>query len=145
MKQKFQQLMDELDLTAGKMAEMLEIQPAVISHLKAGRNKPSFDLIQKILIRFPQINPDWLLLDSGQMFRDGYEMVTTGNLPKHDLFTEPESEQEPNAMKIETPRESNISELLAGRPEISHSDASSKIERVIVFYSDGTFDDFHKR
>lgn len=135
MKQRFQQLMDELDLTVGKMAEMLEIQPAVISHLKAGRNKPSFDLIQKILRRFPQINPDWLLLDSEQIFRDGYNSSSGNDKPHDDSF----------AVENSTSQESHISELIDDRPEISDSRPSSKIERVIVIYSDGSFHDYVKR
>lgn len=56
-------------LTPSRLAEILEIQPSGISHLVSGRNKPGFDLLQKILARFPKINPDWLLLDSDQMYR----------------------------------------------------------------------------
>jgi hypothetical protein len=36
----------------------------------SGRNKPSYDFLLKLLQRFPQINPDWLLLDRGPMYRD---------------------------------------------------------------------------
>ena len=56
-------------LTSSRMAEILGIQPSGISHILAGRNKPGFDLLQKILRRFPRVNPDWLLLDSEQMYR----------------------------------------------------------------------------
>ena len=57
-------------LKPSQLAELLEINPAGISHILAGRNKPGFDLLQKILRRFPRINPDWLLLDSDKMYRD---------------------------------------------------------------------------
>lgn len=73
MKAKLQHLIKSEGLTASRFAEMLEIQPAGVSHILAGRNKPSFDLLQKILRRFPKINPDWLLLDSEQMYRDGWD------------------------------------------------------------------------
>ena len=69
MKEKFLQLMKSEGLTSSRMAEILEIQPSGISHILSGRNKPGFDLLQKILRRFPRVNPDWLLLDSGQMYR----------------------------------------------------------------------------
>ena len=64
MREKFQLLMKNEGLTQSKLAEILEIQPGGISHILAGRNKPGFDLLQKILRRFPRLNPDWLLLDS---------------------------------------------------------------------------------
>ena len=69
MKEKLQQLMKSEGLTSSRMAEILGIQPSGISHILAGRNKPGFDLLQKILRRFPRVNPDWLLLDSEQMYR----------------------------------------------------------------------------
>ena len=75
MKAQLQHLIKSEGLTASRFAEMLEIQPAGVSHILAGRNKPSFDLLQKILRRFPKINPDWLLLDSEQMYREGWNEV----------------------------------------------------------------------
>jgi hypothetical protein len=53
-----------------RLAEILGIQASGISHIMSGRNKPSYDFLQKLLQRFPQINPDWLLLDKGPMYRD---------------------------------------------------------------------------
>ena len=52
MKEKLQQLMKSEGLTSSRMAEILGIQPSGISHILAGRNKPGFDLLQKILRRF---------------------------------------------------------------------------------------------
>ena len=54
MKEKLQQLMKSEGLTSSRMAEILGIQPSGISHILAGRNKPGFDLLQKILRRFPR-------------------------------------------------------------------------------------------
>jgi hypothetical protein len=53
-----------------RLAEILGIQASGISHIMSGRNKPSYDFLLKLLQRFPQINPDWLLLDRGPMYRD---------------------------------------------------------------------------
>lgn len=70
MREKLLELMKREGLKPSQLAEILEINPAGISHILAGRNKPGFDLLQKILRRFPRINPDWLLLDSDQIYRD---------------------------------------------------------------------------
>ncbi len=71
MREKLLSLMKNENLTPSKLAELLGIQPSGISHILAGRNKPSFDLVQKILRRFPQINPDWLFLDQKPMYQIG--------------------------------------------------------------------------
>ena len=171
MKEKLELLIKKEKLTAGRLAELLEVQPSRISQLKSGRNKqPSFDIIQKILQRFPHINPDWLLLDSDRMYREGYEPREEADNQNRsnemdsttaDLFTAfgigdqdaeagvttsgHETENPPKASENSTSRESHISAAPHERSEISDSHASSKIERVIVFYSDGTFQDFNKR
>lgn len=69
MKDKIAYLMKSEGLTTTRLAEILEIQPSAVSHLVSGRNKPGYDLLQKILRRFPRVNPDWLLLDSEEPYR----------------------------------------------------------------------------
>ncbi len=71
-------------LSPSRLAELLETQPSRISHIVSGRNKASFDLLQKILRRFPRINPDWLLLDSPTMYRDDLGGGEVGELNNSD-------------------------------------------------------------
>lgn len=77
MREKLLDLMKNEGLKPSQLAEQLEINPAGISHILAGRNKPGFDLLQKILRRFPRINPDWLLLNSDKMYRDEYPAASS--------------------------------------------------------------------
>lgn len=53
MREKLLDLMKNEGLKPSQLAELLGINPAGISHILAGRNKPGFDLLQKILRRFP--------------------------------------------------------------------------------------------
>ncbi|MGN0917154.1 MAG: helix-turn-helix domain-containing protein, partial [Candidatus Enterousia sp.] len=57
-------------MTATKLAEILDAKPAGISHILNGRNNPSFELVCKIINRFPHINPYWLLGDSDKIYND---------------------------------------------------------------------------
>lgn len=57
------------ELTAAKLAEILQVQPSSISHLLSGRNKPSFEFIARILRMFPDLSPDWIINGSGEMYR----------------------------------------------------------------------------
>lgn len=49
MREKLLDLMKNEGLKPSQLAELLGINPAGISHILAGRNKPGFDLLQKIL------------------------------------------------------------------------------------------------
>lgn len=51
------------------MAEKLEVQPATIQHLLGGDSEPRMQLLTNICKTFP-VNPTWLILGEGRMFRD---------------------------------------------------------------------------
>lgn len=70
MKARLAIFMKNEGITPSRLAELISVQPSSISHLLAGRNKPGFDFLYKILQRFPRLNPDWLILGSGEMYRD---------------------------------------------------------------------------
>lgn len=57
------------NLTPTLFADSIGIQRSGLSHLLSGRNNPSLDFIQKVLTRYPDIEPDWLLFGKGSMYR----------------------------------------------------------------------------
>lgn len=143
MQQKLRDLMTSEHLKSGQLAEALGINPAGISHILAGRNKPSFELLQKILRRFPQINPDWLLLDKGSMYREEPSDAT-------EPTTQPMAVPEPGASSAAT------TSLFDAAPSTPHATppsvasvaqslavkSSGRIARVVIFYDDQTFESF---
>jgi transcriptional regulator with XRE-family HTH domain len=58
------------NLSAAQFADEIGVQRSSISHLMSGRNKPSLDLIQKTLQRFPEVSSEWLLFGKGEMVRE---------------------------------------------------------------------------
>ena len=57
-------------LSPSQFADKLGVQRSGVSHLLSGRNKPSFEFINKMLVTFPKINPDWLITGNGKAYRD---------------------------------------------------------------------------
>ena len=70
MKDRLVTLLKSESLTAVKFAEIMEVQPSSISHLLSGRNKPNFDFISKLMFRFPELSPDWIINGTGEMYRN---------------------------------------------------------------------------
>lgn len=70
MKERLEQLLAAKGYTSQRFAEIMGVQPSGISHILAGRNKPRFDFLERLLIRFPDVSADWLLLGKGPMFRE---------------------------------------------------------------------------
>lgn len=146
MREKLLKLMQTESLTASRLAELLGIGSSGISHIISGRNKPSFDLLQKILKRFPNINPDWLLLDSEQMYRtatpsggtDGEEFDGMSNNPIIADNMQPSekiSNEELSANSRQLPM------------EFSHyaKNSTRNVKRVIVLFDDHSFESYELR
>ena len=60
---KIELLIQTKKLSASQFADTLGIPRSSISHILSGRNKPSLDVVQKILIAFPEIPAEELLDD----------------------------------------------------------------------------------
>jgi hypothetical protein len=46
-------------------AKQIEKSPTAISNVISGRNKAGIELIEAILLKYPQVSPEWLLLGKG--------------------------------------------------------------------------------
>lgn len=63
------EVMDFTGVSKSQFAAELEISLPVLTHLSSGRNKPSLDIITKILSTYKQINSNWLLFGEGKMLQ----------------------------------------------------------------------------
>lgn len=145
MREKLLELMKSEGLKPSQLAEMLEINPAGISHILAGRNKPGFDLLQKILRRFPRINPDWLILDSGTIYREvanGKDINPNLNNNLFDTQRSVTSKKTAESPATNTLPNTSISDFPAS---VSTQSNTAAIERIVVFYTDQTFENFHPK
>ncbi|MFI3292876.1 MAG: helix-turn-helix transcriptional regulator [Rikenellaceae bacterium] len=142
MKEKIIQLMKSEGLTSSRLAEILEIQPSGISHLVSGRNKPGFDLLQKILRRFPKINPYWLMLDDEQMYLpEEVDEPSLPSTPTVDQEPMESSEGDLSSMQNPAPIHANLpqEDVVVSKRSSSIIDFSEpRVKRVIVLYEDGS-------
>lgn len=134
MKEKIEILMSDTSLRVGEIADRLGVKPAVISHILKGRNQPNFVLTGKIISTFKEYNPYWWLGCSDVKFTK-------------DLCSAPPVEDS-SEKKIESPHALSTSQVptLFDLPdenvEIPVTKSSSQVERVIVIYSDKSFETF---
>lgn len=133
MDEKLRILMQRENLTASRLAEILEIQPAAISHILKGRNKPSFELVCRIINRFPQVNPYWLLGDAEEIYNNEAKATTTTNGTLFDMTNSTSA----------SGAKSNISESAPNVPisTLGRND----IEKVIIVYRDQTFEELRPK
>lgn len=199
MVERIKQLIDTLQVSHTQFAETIGINRSNLTHLFSGRNQPSLDLMKKILVAYPQVKTEWLIMGVGEMFTqdsrgsisettqtvassvvksptprepitlDLFATQEESSVPVSEFSQTPESfsdpensaseiqvvEQQPeitehipsvttrkNGAKrsVDNGGESNIRTRREYSPRISHSQSDKKLEKVILFFSDGTFE-----
>jgi len=74
MNKRLQQFLAAENITQSQLADTLGVARASVSHIVAGRNKPSFDFIEGMAHRFPSLNLEWLITGKGRMYDDGMDL-----------------------------------------------------------------------
>ena len=123
---RLKKIMDYYSLSAAAFAESIEVPRSSISHIASGRNKPSLDFVLKITETYKEVDLQWLLKGLGVF-------------PKNNPGSQSPSPKTKNQLSHK------ISEL--GFPDLSQATTASAyltkdigIEKVLVFYVDGTFE-----
>jgi len=93
---RFKYLMKLNNLTASAFADEIGVQRSSMSHILSGRNKPSLELIQKVLTRFPKVSADWLI--AGVTNTEKLELPS--NEPKESTLKKPSPTLSLNKGKI---------------------------------------------
>ncbi len=143
MKDRIIKFIEAEHISAAEFADKIGVQRSSVSHVLNGRNNPGFSFIQKILESFSNINSRWLLTGEGDIYinkKNGVEQV-----PK-TLFTDvkkPQVSEKLNQTDIIEKESKPKEESEKGKSEIIELKHDHKrIVKVLIFYSDHTFEDF---
>lgn len=115
-------LMETHELSAALLAEEIGINRSTLSHLLSGRNKPSLDLIVKLNQRFPEYSLSWLIL--------GKEDSNDTPPPSSPKIDSSESSLEKTIQTQSSKTQKNT---------VESNIVDTSIERIVIFYADGTF------
>lgn len=138
MKDRIAHIMRAKNLKASDFASLLGIQPSAISHILAGRNRPSLELVKKIKETFPEYNLDWIVFGVGPMTssessKEAFQEAQASIQMIHETSDTLPLSPDPifaDDSDIDTPAPSTI-------PPSTQS--------VILLYDDGTFESFRPR
>lgn len=169
MNEKVKQIIVQSGLSSSEFADQIHVQRSSISHILANRNKPSFDILQKIIKRFPELGYDWLSDDSVMPNLNATATKTPlqslaipaakrGPKPgqKRDIplamgrTTQGNNSYTAGGNALQTLAESakkNTPDLNSIQPNLAEmvqnmSTDERKVERIIVFYSDNSFKEY---
>ncbi|WP_242158435.1 helix-turn-helix transcriptional regulator [Aestuariivivens sediminis] len=115
---RLQKVIEYYNESASSFAEKIGVQRSSISHILSGRNKPSLEFVLKIISYYPDIELYWLLNGKGEFPAIS---KTTSTAPQISDNYE------------HSPKESEFKRIDQGH---------KTIERIVIFYTDGTFKNF---
>ena len=136
-------LLKAKNITVSQFTQAIKIQRSGMSHILSGRNKPSLDFVLRVLKHYPEINPSWLLLGEGEMYlSDKIDVQTSMFSDKNERedieHTLIEDNQSTETLSKETKKTIHTIPIIGNKPQ------TRKIEKIIVLYSDNTFDEYLK-
>lgn len=143
-------VLDYYSLSASVFADKIGVQRSSLSHLLSGRNKPSLDFILKIIEVFPDIDLYWITNGKGN-FPKSEAKIGINNESPTPLITIAEGEnkikEEANLFseKIVISKnaiEENFVNNFSNTKNSSSPKNESDIERIVVFYKNGTFKNY---
>jgi transcriptional regulator with XRE-family HTH domain len=159
---KIKQILIDKNLTPSYFADEIGVQRSSISHILSGRNRPSFDIIQKIIRRFPELGYEWIMEEelyntsssvstgyAGRTIRPSVERPEQAAINSSTTFARPYSG--PPSTGIRSQRDEIAPVSLAmpnavdpmpieSKPATSGTD--KKVERILIFYTDGSFREY---
>ena len=110
---RFKYLMKLNNLTASAFADEIGVQRSSVSHILSGRNKPSLEFIQKVLMRFPKVSGDWLIAGVTSSIKDPLPTDISGKSKSEVTST-------------------------------ASSTGDKQIKKIVIFYTDNTFEEIIK-
>ena len=125
-KERIEQVIKSLGLSARQFAEQIRVQPGTISNMMSGRNNPSYDVIKRIMQRYPTLNPEWLIVGKGEMWRT----VPGEQAGLFDMLPPDPKDKAARAAQKEEPQ--------------TPAAPLKQIKNIVVYYTDGTYEEFSK-
>ena len=149
--------MESQHMTQQLFADFIGQSPATLSSIFNGRTRPTLNIVEAIKKKIPNINTDWLMFGSGDMY-------LVQNAPSGDLFSAEESGADthpidqnsmldfdavPQVAPQNAPQApQNFNSVRNTHPEIVHQEVKvvdkpqRKVIEIRVFYDDQTWDTF---
>ena len=165
LKDRILRFLNKENISSTRFADEIGVQRSSVSHILSGRNKPSFDFIQKILSNYTNLHADWLIMGKGEMYKDQLDTKASSttlsplesNIPvqavpkvenaaptgsNNNLFSHDSKPED--ISKVETEPISSYSKKpdIFTEKKVEPTSNEKQIEKILVFYTDKTFSEY---
>ncbi|MBI4648650.1 MAG: helix-turn-helix transcriptional regulator [Bacteroidia bacterium] len=133
MKDRIKKIIRDESISFSKFADEIGVLRSSVSHILTGRNNPSLEFVQKVLNRYRNINIEWLIYGKGEMYK------IEKNKPDEITIQQNNGLQTDQISSLDT----NTKEIINNSSVIAKMPKSKEVEKVILFYDDGTFREYY--
>ncbi len=148
MQDRLQQFLQLEQLTPARLSDIIGVQRSGLSHILSGRNKPGFDFILRLLIKFPTLSADWLITGKGKMYKEVKDAREEGSFReskiKNEIIEAPKADDsldiEQNDLDFTA---SQPSENPITVPISNYVQKNRLLKKVLLVYSDNTFEEIN--
>jgi transcriptional regulator with XRE-family HTH domain len=144
MKDRIQKIIEDKNLSPSRFADEVGLNRPAVSHILNGRNNPGLDALQRILSRYPEINAGWLISGTGPMYlhNNSAESTNPTLFDENEEFTPHLTEKNEYARETALNTPIKTQKKYDNQPISATIDASVKVKKIAVFYSDNTYEEF---
>ena len=140
-------------MTQQVFADYIGLAPATLSSIFNGRTRPTLNVVEALKKKIPDINTDWLMFGSGEMYQISTEKPSNDQLPSengnfdqslmldfdqnpsHTASNMGQMAQNPTIVKNSRPETIREEVKILDKPQ-------RKVIEIRVFYDDQTWDTF---
>lgn len=150
MNTRLKQFLAAENISQSQFADTIKVVRASVSHVLSGRNNPSYEFMRAIMLSYPHLNMEWLMLGKGRMYKDAPASPAPEpvHIPSDLLFSDYELDD-----PVETAPESDIYADMPA-PEASAQTSTNmnnlgniaqvavkqrNVSKIIIMFDDGTF------
>jgi transcriptional regulator with XRE-family HTH domain len=142
LRDKIRFIIIENNLNNSQFAEQINVQRSTISHIMAGRNGVTKDVLQKVMRWNPKYTFDWFFSEPTQEEQNITQISNIQPIRHERDEKEVVVDAEKRTTPAIRPPQRNVSGFMPGMKSSYNNGFEKKVVKVMVFYSDHTFESF---
>lgn len=152
MNTRLKQFLAAENISQSQFADTIKVVRASVSHVLSGRNNPSYEFMRAIMLSYPQLNMEWLMIGKGKMYKEAPASSNAPEQPAHIpsdlLFSDYELDEPieiaPESNKSERQHTAEVSVQTSTEintlKEITQTIVKQRnVSKIIIMFDDGTF------
>lgn len=138
MNSRLKQFLAAENITQAQFADNINVVRASVSHVLSGRNNPSYEFIRSIMMKYPDLNIEWLMFGKGKMYKSTPMLENT--LSDSPIDTDADSDELfPVEESVYDMEETHLTETMPIDKKVDMNVNQRKVSKIIVLFDDGSY------